>query len=69
MVFWKPNGTIRNRTLCNVGENPVEEGRDIASMNPQRADVLQQSLTRFLESVDAEKPGDFGPKRKRNTVD
>jgi arylsulfatase A len=66
MVFWKPDGTIKSRTLYEVGENPVEEGRDIAAMNPQRADALQSILTRFLESVDAEKPANLGPKPKRN---
>jgi arylsulfatase A-like enzyme len=69
MVFWKPDGTIKSRMLFDVGENPVEEGRDVAAMNPQRADALQSTLTQFLHAVGAEKPGDFGSRRKRNEID
>lgn len=68
MVYWKADGTVQRRELYDVGDNPVEQNRDIAAMNLKRADELQAVLVQFLKSVDAEKPADFSPKRKGNTA-
>jgi arylsulfatase A-like enzyme len=65
MVFWKADGTVQRRELFDVGINPVEEGRDMSETNPDRADELQRTLESFLKTVDAEKPSDFGPKRRK----
>jgi arylsulfatase A-like enzyme len=65
MVFWQRDGTIARRELYNVGSDPVEEGRDIANDDRAMADAMQATLLGFLESVKAEKPSDFSPKRTR----
>lgn len=65
MVFWKRDGTIARRELYNVGENPVEAGREISQEHPSKADSMQKTLLTFLESVSAETPSDFKPRRKR----
>lgn len=64
IVFWRDNGTIARRELYNIGENPVEQGRDIAHDNKARADAMQETLLAFLKSVSAETPSDIPPKRK-----
>jgi arylsulfatase A-like enzyme len=65
LVFWRPNGTIARRELFNLGENPVEEGRDIASENKPKADAMEAALLAFLESVSAETPKDLPRNRRR----
>ena len=65
MVFWRPNGSIARRELYNIGENPVEEGRDNANDNKAKADGMQETLLAFLKSVSAEMPSDVRRKRKR----
>jgi arylsulfatase A-like enzyme len=66
MLYWNANGKIKNRELYDVAENPIEQDRNIAETNPTKADALQNTLLNFLNSVDAEKPSDFPPKRRRN---
>lgn len=56
MVFWRQNGTIARRELYDVGENPREEGRDIAGEFQGRAEELEGMLLGFLEAMDAEGP-------------
>ena len=65
MVFWRADGTVARRELCHVGANPREEGRDIANEQKPTADAMETILLEFLESVDAEKPSDIAPKRKK----
>ncbi|MBW3599966.1 MAG: sulfatase [Planctomycetes bacterium] len=65
IVFWRRNGTIARRELYDVGENPVEQGRDFANENKAKADAMQETLLTFLKAVSAETPSDIAPKRKR----
>jgi arylsulfatase A-like enzyme len=65
MVFWRPNGTIARRALYDIGENPVEEGRDTASKDQQKADAMEKTLLAFLKSVNAETPKDIPGNRRR----
>lgn len=67
MVFWRADGTVARRELYDVGENPAEEGRDMAQKQKPKADALEATLLAFLKSVDAEKPSDIGQKRKKRT--
>lgn len=53
--------------LDDGGEDPVEEGRDMTQGQNQKADALEATLLAFLKSVDAEKPSDIRPKRKKRT--
>jgi hypothetical protein len=68
MVFWKADGAISRRELYHVGENPTEEGRDIANEHKPKADSMEATLLAFLKSVDAETPSDIAPKRKKGRV-
>lgn len=65
IVFWRRNGTVARRELYNIGENPVEKGRDIAADSEAIADAMQETLQAFLKSVSAETPGDIPKRRKR----
>ncbi len=65
LVFWRPNGTISRRELFDLGENPIEEGRDIANENQPKAESMEATLLAFLKSVKAETPADLTPKRRR----
>jgi arylsulfatase A-like enzyme len=64
MVFWRPNGTIARRELYDLGENPIEQDRDIAGEQKEKADALQATLLAYLKSVSAETPGDI-PRRRQ----
>ena len=66
MVYWRQNGTIVRRELYDLGENPIEEGRDIASENKSKADAMEGALVEFLKSVSAETPKDV-PRNRRRT--
>jgi arylsulfatase A-like enzyme len=68
MVFWRADGTVSRRELYHVGENPTEEGRDIAKEHKPKADAMEATLLAFLKSVDAETPSDMAPKRKQRRV-
>ncbi len=57
LVFWGRDGTVARRELYDVGEDPREEGRDIAGEFKDRADELESMLLSFLSSTNAEKPG------------
>ena len=65
MIFWQADGTVSRRELYDVGENPTEEGRDIANDHKAKADAMEATLLAFLKSVDAETPSDMAPKRKK----
>ena len=39
--------------------------RDIAEQRKSEADAMEATLLAYLESVDAETPSDFPPKRKK----
>ncbi len=65
MLFWRDDGAVSRRELYHVGEDPVEEGRDIADEQNPKADAMEATLLEFLKSVDAETPSDIAPKRKR----
>ena len=65
MVFWKPDGTIDRRELYDIGENPTEEGRDIANQHQDTVNALEAKLLAYLKAVDAEKPSDVKKKRKK----
>ena len=67
LVFWQKEGTIARRELYEVGENPVEEGRDVFKNNKAKANEMQGTLLSFLKSVAAETPNDIPGKRKRKT--
>ena len=53
MLYWTPMGEIASRKLFQFNPNPVEEGRDIAPANPNKADELQNLLLNYLKSVNA----------------
>jgi len=63
LLIWGPDGKVGTRFLCPVGKDPREERRDVASVNPDKADALQKLLLAHLEKVKAEKPG--APKKKK----
>ena len=65
MLFWKPNGDVSHVELYDVGEDPTEEGRDLADTQPEQAEAMKSKLLAFLDSVSAETPQD-NPKKKRN---
>jgi arylsulfatase A len=67
MVFWRANGTVARRELFDLAGNPVEEGRDVSEENTGTADAMQSTLLAFLETVDAETPQDFPPRRRAAT--
>lgn len=54
LANWDRKGGIASRQLFNVASNPIEEGRDIASQEPARADALEKALLAYLKSVKAE---------------
>jgi arylsulfatase A len=56
MLQWRPNGSIASRELYHLEPNPTEEGRDIASDDPERTDRLQTLLLAHLAAVKAEMP-------------
>ena len=64
MLFWNRDGSLARQELYDVGENPVEQGRDTANDNKPKANALQTTLLTFLKSVSAETPSDIPPKRK-----
>lgn len=64
MVFWRRDGAIVRRELYDVGDNPVEQDRDVSSDNTAQADAMQATLLAFLKSVDAETPSDIAPRRR-----
>ncbi|MEM9283082.1 MAG: sulfatase [Verrucomicrobiota bacterium] len=63
-LTWNPDNSVAGRELYNVGSNPTEEGNEISSKNPEKADSLQRQLLVYLESVDAEKVPPPKPKKK-----
>jgi hypothetical protein len=64
MLFWKRNGEIDRHELYQVGTNPTEEGNDLASDQPSKADAMQTKLLRYLKSVDADEPKAKQPKKR-----
>jgi len=49
-----PMGRWIAAKLYDLGENPVEEGRDRTQEQKQKADALEATLLAFLKSVDAQ---------------
>ena len=65
MVFWRDDGTVSRHELYHVGENPIEQGRDIANEHKPKADAMEATLLAFLKSMGAETPSDIAPNRKK----
>jgi arylsulfatase A-like enzyme len=63
MVFWRPNGAIARRELYDLGENPIEQDRNLAAEQKEKADALEATLLAYLKTVGAETPGDI-PRRR-----
>lgn len=51
LVTWDSNGDIASRSLYDLSENPIEEGRDIAGANIALADAMEADLLAYFESL------------------
>lgn len=54
LLKWDGKGGVAARTLYQLGADPREEGRDIASQQSERADRMQAALLGYLKGVEAE---------------
>ena len=61
---WVLCGGFAERALVRVDTNPTEEGRNLAAEQPKRVADLENKLTDYLASVDAETPKPKAPKKK-----
>ena len=57
MLFWKKDGSVDHVELYKVSDNPREEGYDIRDREPGIANAMKQQLLEFLQTVNAESPG------------
>jgi len=64
-VRWTPQGKIAATELYEVDSNPAEQGRNLATEDPNKAEALKKQLLGYLESVDAEKPKPRNLKRRK----
>lgn len=65
MLFWDGQGNVESTELYVVSKNPQEEGRDIASENPQKVKNMQNRLLAYLDRVGAETVQSIPKKRKK----
>lgn len=65
MVFWTQAGEVASRELYHVGKNPREvAGRDLATVEAEKAEAMETLLLDYLKEVDAEKvPAGKGKKK------
>ena len=55
MLYWKDDGDIDRHELYQVNPNPIEEGNEITSDNPELAEELLNRLLAHLYLVGAER--------------